>query len=32
MLREIIAEATIALEQDYTQMKLMDLENEKLRK
>jgi hypothetical protein len=32
MLREIIAKAAIALEQDYTQMKLMDLENEKLRK
>ena len=32
MLREIIAKAAIALEQDYAQMKLMDLENEKLRK
>jgi hypothetical protein len=32
MLREIIAEAALVLEQDYTQMKLMDLENEKLRK
>jgi hypothetical protein len=32
MLREIIARAGIALEKDYAQMKLMDLENEKLRK
>ena len=32
MLREIIKQAGIALEEDYTQMKLMDLENERLRK
>jgi hypothetical protein len=32
MLQEIITEAAIALKQDYAQMKLMDLENEKLRK
>jgi hypothetical protein len=32
MLRDIIRQAGIALEEDYTQMKLMDLENERLRK
>ena len=32
MLQEIISKAAIALKQDYAQMKLMDLENEKLRK
>jgi hypothetical protein len=32
MLREISAEAALVLEQDYAQMKLMDLKNEKLRK
>ena len=32
MLRDIIVQAGIALEEDYTQMKLMDLENERLRK
>ena len=32
MLRDIIVQAGIALEEDYAQMKLMDLENERLRK
>jgi len=32
MLRDIIFQAGIALEEDYAQMKLMDLENERLRK
>jgi hypothetical protein len=32
MLRDIIAQAGIALEEDYAQMKLMDLENERLRR
>lgn len=32
MLRDIIKQAGIALEEDYAQMKLMDLENERLRK
>jgi hypothetical protein len=32
MLRDIIRQAGIALEEDYAQMKLMDLENERLRK
>jgi hypothetical protein len=32
MLQDIIAQAGIALEEDYAQMKLMDLENERLRK
>ena len=32
MLRDIIKQASVALEEDYTQMKLMDLENERLRK
>ena len=32
MLRDIIMQAGIALEEDYAQMKLMDLENERLRK
>ena len=32
MLRDIITQAGIALEEDYAQMKLMDLENERLRK
>jgi hypothetical protein len=32
MLRDIIAQAGIALEEDFAQMKLMDLENERLRK
>ena len=32
MLRDIIIQAVIALEEDYAQMKLMDLENERLRK
>ena len=32
MLRDIIAKASIALEQDFAQMKLMELENERLRK
>lgn len=32
MLRDIILQAGIALEEDYAQMKLMDLENERLRK
>jgi hypothetical protein len=31
MLRDIIIQAGIALEEDYAQMKLMDLENERLR-
>jgi hypothetical protein len=30
MLRDIITQAGIALEEDYVQMKLMDLENERL--
>jgi hypothetical protein len=29
VLRDIIAQAGIALEEDYAQMKLIDLENEK---
>jgi hypothetical protein len=32
MLRDIITQAGIALEEDYAQMKLMDLENKRLRK
>jgi hypothetical protein len=32
ILRDIIVQAAIALEADYAQMKLMDLENERLRK
>ena len=32
MLRDIIVQAGIALEQDFAQMKLMELENERLRK
>jgi hypothetical protein len=32
MLRDIITQAGVALEEDYAQMKLMDLENERLRK
>ena len=32
MLRDVIKQAGIALEEDYAQMKLMDLENERLRK
>jgi hypothetical protein len=32
ILRDIIVQAGIALEEDYVQMKLMDLENERLRK
>lgn len=32
MLRDIIMQAGIVLEEDYAQMKLMDLENERLRK
>ena len=32
MLQDIIAQAGIALEKSYAQMKLMDLENERLRK
>jgi hypothetical protein len=32
MLRDIIAQAGITLEQDFAQMKLMELENERLRK
>jgi hypothetical protein len=32
MLRDIIIQAGVALEEDYAQMKLMDLENERLRK
>jgi hypothetical protein len=32
MLRDIITQAGIALEEDYAQMKLMDLENQRLRK
>jgi hypothetical protein len=32
MLRDIIAQAGVALEQDFAQMKLMELENERLRK
>ena len=32
MLRDIITQAGIALEEDYAQMKLMDLENERLQK
>ena len=32
MLQDIIIQAGIALEEDYTQMKLMNLENERLRK
>ena len=32
MLRDIILQAGIALEEDYAQIKLMDLENERLRK
>jgi len=32
MLRDIITQAGIALEQDFAQMKLMELENERLRK
>lgn len=32
MLQDIIVQAGIALEEDYAQMKLMDLENEQLRK
>jgi hypothetical protein len=32
MLRDIIKQAGVALEEDYAQMKLMDLENERLRK
>ena len=32
MLQDIIQQAGIALEEDYAQMKLMDLENERLRK
>ena len=32
LLRDIIRQAGIALEEDYAQMKLMDLENERLRK
>ena len=32
MLRDIIVQASIALEQDFTQMKLMELENGRLRK
>jgi hypothetical protein len=32
MLQDIIMQAGIALEEDYAQMKLMDLENERLRK
>lgn len=32
MLQDIITQARIALEEDYAQMKLMDLENERLRK
>ena len=32
MLQDIIVQAGIALEEDYAQMKLMDLENERLRK
>jgi hypothetical protein len=32
VLRDITVQAGIALEEDYTQMKLMDLENERLRK
>ena len=32
MLRDIIRQAGIALEEDYAQMKLMDFENERLRK
>jgi hypothetical protein len=31
MLRDIIEKAGVVLEQDYAQMKLMDLENERLR-
>jgi hypothetical protein len=30
MLRDIIRQAGIALEEDYTQIKLMDLENKQL--
>lgn len=30
MLQEIIGQVRVELEQDYTQMKLMDLENEQL--
>lgn len=32
MLQNIIKQVGIALEEDYVQMKLMDLENERLRK
>ena len=32
MLHDIIVQAGIALEQDFAQMKLMELENERLRK
>jgi hypothetical protein len=32
MLRNIIVQAGVALEEDYAQMKLMNLENERLRK
>jgi hypothetical protein len=32
MLQDIIIQAGIALEEDYAQMKLIDLENERLRK
>ena len=32
MLRDIITQASISLEEDYAQIKLMDLENERLRK
>jgi len=32
MLHDIIAQVGIALEQDFTQMKLMELENKRLRK
>lgn len=32
MLQDVIKQAGIALEEDYSQMKLMDLENERLQK
>ena len=32
MLRDVLKQTGIALEEDYAQMKLMDLENERLRK